>query len=208
MAAIDKTYTKSWEEYKQAIEWAENTVFECPNGQIIRPINYCYGGAEEKDFDGTQEFVIMNSSYELDYFLIKYCPLKVIQDRMKEVYSEEYYDSIKNGTSEFDTFTKEGKISTRVKVVKRCRSKKTTYKWRGHKEMYWIWVDHPTIKCWYSEEYNHWIWYGELGVWESNVAKKCRSLKAAIRHIRKWQLPKGATVTVQSNDGIWEFMCK
>jgi hypothetical protein len=69
--------------------------FVCPNGDIIRPINYLFRWNEE-DFDGEKYLPIMNTPYSLDYFLIKHCPVKLVRKRMRQVYDDEYINSIEN----------------------------------------------------------------------------------------------------------------
>ena len=74
MAAIDKTYVSTWEEYNEYVKWAKDRVFVCPNGTKIRPIDYVYDYGYEH-FDGEIERVLHNTPTSLDYFLIKECPI-------------------------------------------------------------------------------------------------------------------------------------
>lgn len=205
MAGIDKTYTKSWKEYKEVIDWAENTKFVCPNGQVLYPINSCYEASEES-FDGEREIAIMNSSTTLDYFLIRECPLEVVQKRMREVYPKDYYESVRNGTSDFDNFTKEGKIATKVKYNAKHAPKKTT---RGG--FYWVEAECEGMDyLWYDNYDDMWIWPNELGIWNTNAAHSCHSLKALRRKILKWKLPKGTVVKAMdfTHGYEYEFKCQ
>ena len=93
MAAIDKTYTSKWEEYKEYRDWAINQKFVCPNGDVVKPIDYLIKWREE-DFDGVHEKPIMNTPYTLDYFLIKHCPVKFVYDRLREVEPIEIHEYI------------------------------------------------------------------------------------------------------------------
>lgn len=196
MAAIDKTYTNKWEEYCEYRDWAMGQKFVCPNGDIIRPIDYLYRWNKE-DFDGEKYLPIMDTPYSLDYFLIKHCPVKFVRKRMRQVYDDEYISSIENGTSEYDTFTKAGKYGTRFKVIKQPKVK----------------VNLPYLSCnWfvsaggrgvhlvYNEDKNRWYWPQELhesGRWISGMAH-IKTIKSLKRHMRKWKLPKGTIVTAWS----------
>ena len=80
MAGIDKTYVKTWQEYQDLVNWLEQNQFKCPNGDIIEIPHY---GWSKEDFDGERERPVLNTTQEEDYFLIKYCPLQFVQDRMK-----------------------------------------------------------------------------------------------------------------------------
>ncbi len=191
MAAIDKTYTKSWEEYKEYQDWAIGKSFTCPNGDIVRPITYLRN-LKEEDFDGEKYIPIMNTSYAVDYFLIKYCPIQFIRERMKEVYSQDYVDDILNGVSAWDTFSKEGRYGTRFKITKYPKYERSN---RPYKKPCWfIQLKNSFIS--YDEGSNRWIWDYELSEpkgWTSNTAE-IKTIKALKRCIRKWKLPKGTIV--------------
>lgn len=105
MAGIDKTYCRTWEEYQEVVKWARENKFTCPNGTVIEPIESVYEWNEDS-FDGERKLPILNTSQSLDYFLIKHCPIEIVQERMKEVYGEDYVESIKNRTSEYDLFVR------------------------------------------------------------------------------------------------------
>lgn len=214
MAGIDKTYTSSWEEYQELINWAKNTQFNCPNGIIINPINYIYERNKES-FNG-REIPVINSSQSLDYFLIKYCPIQFVQDRMKEVYDDEYYNSIKNGTSEYDTFIRP-ESGTKIKMIKdsKFHNRKffSFYNNRFNKKLVYINIEvqYNNESLWYNEDFDTFILNNELGYWTCNSADiKCKSIKAVVRKIKKWKLPKGAIVTVFGRyiGESWKFLVK
>ena len=204
MAAIDKTYTDKWSDYQDLKKWAFGKIFTTPNGAKINMYYYLLNGWTKEDFDGNER-PIMSTSYTADYYIIKYCPLKFVQDRMKEVYDKEYYDSVKNGTSYYDTFSKEGKYGTKVRIIKRPDKL-----FGNHNYALWVnkdinkristtwWVSIVTPEEYefvnYDEEYNRWIWPEELGEGHSNICNRYYTIKALIKAIRKWQLPKGTIV--------------
>lgn len=194
MAAIDKTYTNKWEEYCEYRDWAMGQKFVCPNGDIIRPIDYLFRWNKE-DFDGEKYLPIMNTPYSLDYFLIKHCPIKFVCDRLREVYDSEYIDSILNGTSEWDIFTKDGKYGTHFKVKQYPKFGKVNRPYKCNS-----WFVRLEEGCdenlWYDEDKNRWTWRYELhesGRWTSNVAH-IKTIGALKRMLLDWKLPKGTIV--------------
>lgn len=90
MAAIDKTFTKSWDEYCQLKEWAKKkSLLKGREGVEATNLLNCIYDHNESDFN-EREIAVMNTDYEVDVYLIRKCPLKFVQDRMKEVYQGEY----------------------------------------------------------------------------------------------------------------------
>lgn len=67
MAAIDKTYTNKWEEYCEYRDWAMGQKFVCPNGDIIRPIDYLFR-LDKVDFP---EVTFENSPMEVELVIKK-----------------------------------------------------------------------------------------------------------------------------------------
>lgn len=210
MAAIDKTYVNNYEDWKRVIDYARSTTFTCPNGTRIRLIDYCYypdaSESEIKEWlSEKEEIPVMNTSFSVDYFLIKHCPIDIVQKRMREVYDEDYYNGVKNGTNKYDTFPCEGKIGTRV--VLRKRGNRSNHISRGH---YFVYAEHDEVTLWWSDEIGRFLWHKELGVWSSNCFNGCKTLKALIRRLRKMKLPKGAVVkaTGRYTDEYFEFEIK
>ena len=93
MAAIDKTYVDSWEEYKEIRDWAIKTNVIYPNGDIgSKMINWVYFPyLTEGDFKEDKEYVLWNTSEIVDMFLYKHCPFELVQERLKEQYSDLSY---------------------------------------------------------------------------------------------------------------------
>jgi len=211
MAGIDKTYCSSWEKYQEIVNWAKEHEFTCPNGMIIKPFDSIFEYNQE-DFDG-DEIPIMGTTWALDYFLIKFCPIKLIQDRMKAVYSQEYLESVWNGNSYFDTFVRP-EAGTKVKLIKNKNHSKRLLKCRSpysNKNIRFpgfVSVYRDDDQLFYNEDYDAFIFPYELGDYTGAfVHIKCKSIKAIIRRIRKWNLPKGCTVEVcgQYDEEEWTF---
>lgn len=205
MAGIDKTWCQSLMEFNEFKHWAINNKFKTPHGEIIDLTHYMYS------FDSTPEelmeeltnhrsILVMNTPMIVDYYLIKYCDIPFVQSRMKSVYGAEYYESIKNGTSEFDTFNRNSIVGTHVKCIQESEFGKKDFlnkrKGKKYKSDYWIEASSTDYRLWYNENLNHWILYGrELEYHDSNVCHKpIKSRKALIRQIQKWKLPKGSIV--------------
>lgn len=198
MAYIDKTYVSSYEDWKKVVDYARQTTFTCPNGIVLKLIDYCYYYYTEDEINEwlnkNQEIPVLNTSETIDYFLIKYCPIELIQDRMKEVYGEEYYNSVKNGTSRFDTFIKkEFNVGKHYRIIEKPKCLKSLA------GFYDIQTDYLSTKG-YNEEKDIWILTDELGDFNSNTATiKCKSFKSICRKIMKWNFPIGTKVRIYGN---------
>ena len=205
MAGIDKTWCQSIMEHDAFKHWAINNKFKTPYGEII-DFTYCMYNFDStleelmEELNNCRSILVMNTSMVEDYYLIKYCDIPFVQSRMKSVYSEEYYERIKNGTSEFDTFNRDSIAGTRVKCIQESKFGKKDFlsKRKGKRFMmdYWIEVDNECQWVFYNEQFNHWVMCDkELMNHDTNVCHKpIKSRKALIRQIKKWKLPKGSIV--------------
>jgi hypothetical protein len=198
MAAIDKTYLADYSVYQDFLNWAKKTTYTCPNGLKFRVYDYVYPDCPKEAMD-KGPCPILNSPQSLDYFLIKYCPFTFIQERMEEVYDKEYIDSVRNGTSEYDTF-KYPEISTHFKIVKRGYAfKSKNYLWKLYfrvhcKQYFWIRATLGDSYLYYNKYINRFILPEELGYWTCSSAYKTKTIKALIRSLRKMKIPKGAII--------------
>lgn len=197
MACIDKTYTNSFSDYRELIEWAKDNKFVCPNGLEINILNSIYLNRTEESFKNG-EVAVMNTSYTEDYFLIKYCPLEFVQNRMKKVYNKDYYDSIKNGTSEYDRFIYP-EIGTHFTVIRGKWMKHKNYLWKLRRKQikFDITVKYNDSPLWYNEKLNRFLLPYELGEPTASWSYKTYTVKALLRYLRKLKLPKGAIVTAR-----------
>lgn len=216
MACIDRTYVTSYEEWKEVIGWAKKTEYICPNGLKYKVIDSCYypdlTEEEVKNWlKKNNEIPVLNTSYSLDYFLIKHCPIKLVQDRMKDVYGEEYVRSVLEGRSNYDLFVypETGKRIKFIEYPKYRKAGKIYSKYLGKhkKDIYWIEVDIPDNPyCGYNKDLDKWILDNELGDWtEAGYIglSSVHSLKALIRKIRKWNLPIGTEIKFEVRNN-WE----
>ena len=91
MAAIDKTYINNKKDYDDLINWANTqSTYVTPIGESFHIKDYMYEW-DEKDvlnaFNNNKEVPVWNTPQVVDKYLYKNCPLKFIQDRLKEQYS-------------------------------------------------------------------------------------------------------------------------
>lgn len=205
MAAIDKTYCNTVAEHEEFKQWAIENKFKTPMGETVDLTRCMYNFDTpiedlQEQIDKWYDITVMNTSVVEDYYLIKYCDIPFVQSGMKDVYSEEYYESVKNGTSEFDTFNRDSVAGTKVKCIKESDFCKKDFldkkKGKKFKIRYWIEVLSEDYYLDYNENLDQWVIYGhELENHDSNVCHKpIKSRKALIRQIRKWRLPKGCLV--------------
>ena len=206
MAGIDKTWCQSYAEFDEFKQWAINNKFKTPHGETI-DFTYCMYSFDStpeelmEELTNCKSILVMNTSVVEDYYLIKYCDIPFVQSRMKSVYSTEDYESIKNGTSTFDTFDRDSIAGTKVKCIQESEfgKKDFLYRRKGKRFVmrnYWIEVDNEWQMMFYNEQFDHWVIYGqELINSSTNVCHKpIKSRKTLIRQIRKWKLPKGSIV--------------
>lgn len=205
MAGIDKTWCQSLMEFNEFKHWAINNKFKTPMGETIdfTCCMYSFDSTLEElmeELTNYKSILVMNTSTVEDYYLIKYCDIPFVQSRMKSVYGEENYESIKNGTSEFDTFNRNSIAGTRVKCIQESEydKKDFLYKRKGKRFVSDYWIEVKNKKHWmsYNEQFDHWVIYGkELMNNDTTVCHKpIKSRKALIRQIRNWNLPKGSIV--------------
>lgn len=199
MAGIDKTYTRSWEEYKSLVEWCKGKSFTLKNGDVIRPSRFIYKWDKEC-FDGENSLPVWNTPTYLDIWLIRNCPLGFIQDRLKEQYGggwsketftdhndEDMYHQILHYRSPYDVGRCKGSHKFYIKY-------KENHKFKDD-DLYW-WVNVINDGWWYNEKHNMWYHDDEAlpitcnnAHFRGNIGKR----KLA-RLIKRWNLPKGTQI--------------
>ena len=204
MAAIDKTYVNNWKDLKAIQDWAKTAyavdglgnkynVYEWCNdmteNEFNESIKYQYDrwkaqGLKLEEYDGCAEVVVWNTPTWLDVWLIKNCPLEVIQNRLKQQYGNSYED-IKNGTSIYDTYKRNGLgKNIRFKVLKKPNF---------HARIKCSWWVQCNDDYWYNDELDVWSRNYELIPYTTNVAHIHGHLteRKILRYLKKWNLPKG-----------------
>lgn len=90
MAAIDKTYINNKKDYDDLINWVNTqSTYITSIGESFNIKDYMYEWNEEdvlNAFNNNKEIPIWNTPQVVDKYLYKNCPLKFIQDRLKEQY--------------------------------------------------------------------------------------------------------------------------
>jgi hypothetical protein len=184
MAAIDKTYTDSWEDYQEFKEWAKDKIVQLNYGkkkQIVQVSWYIYEWQKE---DFNMERPIMNTPTWLDKYLKDNCPCKFVQDRLDQVYPENYVNEKKIGQIPAN-FQQNRKITiTRTdRTSLPLRNKGIT----SHSN-WWLFCD---ADLWYNKELNVWV---EHGTFPSRTnCSHHKTIKSILRQLRKMYLPSGIT---------------
>ena len=185
MAAIDKTYVSSWEEYKEIRDWAIKTNVIYPNGDIgSKMINWFYFPyLTEGDFKEDKEYILWNTSEIVDMFLYKHCPFELVQERLKEQYSDLSYLDREP--------INEHEVGNHFIIPKKFINRIVYWQW------YCIAVKYNERYWGYNAETDQWVSTNELGKFHQYYLYiKLTSKKALARQIRKWNLPKGAAISI------------
>lgn len=238
MAYIDKTYIVDYQQFKEVRDWCKGKIVETDNGlkyhaedfliyknmteeyfnnwkkEIIENRMRNYGETYEKAYKNA-EIPLWNTPFYFDRWLIKNCPIQFIQDRLKYQYDDEY-EQIKNGTSSYDTYKRNGLGKNFHYKVIRKPNWKPRYNfpyidrfnndkyYKENKKPWWhitikdTKTDHP-ISWLANTYYNYWTNLEEGLPFNSNtmdIKRKNLNIHAIIRMIKKWNLPAGSQVKV------------
>lgn len=190
MAAIDKTYTDSYKDYKEFKDWADKQIVTFFDGHKKCVGNWVWEYEEEDFCNG--EIPIMNTPTWLDIYLINHCPVKFVVDRIKEVYGNSYLN--------IEGFTKipEGYEQNRKIIIKASEKCKFPFKRRMFnkpiigKTKWWLQCNDD---FWYNDETNKWVHRDSLYPHNTNTSYH-KTTKALIRFLRKQYLPTGITFSL------------
>lgn len=191
MAGIDKTYTDSYDDYKEFKDWADNQTLTFFNGYKVRVGDWVWD-LEKSDFDGGER-PIMNTPTWLDIYIIQNCKSEFVLGRMKSVYEVEYYEELQ--TIDL-TAPPPGDFKQNRKITIK-RSKRTKFplhkKPYGGQTKWWLQCNDD---FWYDDEMNIWSDYDSFYPHNTNTAH-IKSIKGVVRHLRKQYLPKGITFNIR-----------
>lgn len=208
MAAIDKTYLTNWTDYMQLYDWCVSvgTVID-DWGNEFTPLDYLWKGTKEEWLEFTEnetsERPVWATSLYLDIYLIRYCPIEFIQERLKEQYGEGWsktafcensssYNDIKNKTSVYDTYVRNGVTNPKFKwdLYTPMKNVKDIVWWVQIKDSSWNYDE--TADYWYNDSEV----YTPKGMWTSNTATLRGKLtkRSIARKLKKWNLPKGTVL--------------
>lgn len=228
MAAIDKTYIKTYNQYKEVWDWCKDIVVTLDFNKKIsfKPSDFL-NELTEDDFNNlpeNRELVLWNTPSYMDKWLIRNCPIDFIQKRLKEQYGDDY-DDIKNGNCEMYERDGLGK-DVHFKVIEkpwsynrfnflyRDRQNKIK-KYKDNKMGVWnVRIEDEDYCYWfYNEQYDIWTNMIEDLPYDSDsctIKKKNLNIKSIYRYLRKWNLPAGIKITIRNIyfDWGWKLITK
>lgn len=182
MAGIDKTYTDSYQEYKNFKTWAKNKIVSFNYGKKTlnkEVANWVYNW-EEGDFNGG-ELPIMNTPIWLDKYLYENCPNKFVIDRLNEVHDIKHLKKLKLG--EIPSHFKQNR---KVKIIENKRTKYNIHNKAFRGNPWWLQTE---SNLWYNKELDAWV---EKQIFPSySNTMHFKTIKSMIRRLRKMYLPKG-----------------
>ena len=212
MAAIDRMYLKTWDEYQELKRWIDSVgVVHDDFGNTFCLSNYLWPRTQ-KDFERLKkgdDLSIWSLPKYIDIWLIRNCPLEFIQENLREQYSggwsktaltgynpDDQYQQILEHRSIYDTYKRNGlgkasRVSINYKYKARFRDS----------HMVW-WIDILGVGWWYCRKYDCWMessfdMYDRSG--DGDLSSTCirkgyLSKKKLMRLIQKWNLPEGTQI--------------
>ena len=227
MAAIDKTYIKTYNQYKEVCDWCKDIVvtFDINKNIKFKPSDFIYKYTEDdfKNLPENGELVLWNTPSYMDKWLIRNCPIDFIQKRLKEQYGDDY-DDIKNGNCE--TYKRNGLgkdihfsvikkpwTYDRFNFLYRDRPGKLRV-YKDNKMSVWdVRIDDENCYWFYNEKYDYWTNTNEDLPFDSStytLKKKNLNIKSICRYLKKWNLPAGLKITIYNVYFVfgWEIITK
>jgi len=201
MAGIDKIYLPK-EQGILFLNWAKDNNDKCLKESGFNLLN-CFYDFQEYEVEIQP---ITNTNVGIDRWLILNCPFYFVQEQLANKYGY-FYKEVLNGT---DTYSKPYiyEKSTKVKINNEYRHR---FKRSLTGSKYWIQmgiIDSDNY-WWYNEKKDRWVNEAkELYPTDTNTAHYGKSIKAIIRKIRKWGLPKGLTLFMHGRLKAESFIIK
>lgn len=225
MAAIDKTYIKTYNQYKEVYDWCKDIIVTFNDKISFKPFDFICKYTED-DFNQLPEngeLVLWNTPYYMDRWLIRNCPIDFIQKRLKEQYGNDY-DDIKNGNCEMYERNGLGKdihfkvikkpyIYNRFNFLYRDRQNQLRVYKENRKGIWQISIEDEDNYWYYNEKHDYWTNEIEGFPFDSStciIKKKNLNIKSIYRYLRKWNLPAGIKITIDNVrfDFGWELITK
>lgn len=192
MAAIDKIYVNTVEQYNQFRDWcSKQPLIKDKYGVEVSLLDYV------RQYDNLTEDACRCVSclpYYLDAYLIRNCPLDFIQKELQLNYGSDY-ELIKEGKLfSMPSTDRVFKIGKHFKCIK-----SPIYKYnRPYKRKFWSVSVEPSLDfMWYHPDRNSWDFSDEFvnSEWSSSHCNRYKTIKAIKKAIIKWKLPIGTIVT-------------
>lgn len=188
MAALDKTYVSNKDDYEALMNWVNNQdTYTIPTtGESFHIKDYMYNWSEEDVLNALEagdEVPIWNTPTAVDKYLYNNCPLKFVQDRLKEQYRDpdtylsEYCDYVRGKCSvlKFPKIPKFSRIELEV-------------------------MDKDGMCLSHSETTNMWISFSDT-LHMSIVDTNGLSMRKLRRLLKKWSIPVGFAVHMRVYTG-------
>lgn len=184
MASIDKTYTDSYKDYKEFVDWTRGKYIEFYNKKKVYISSYIYD-LEESDFNG-KELPIMNTPTWIDIYLIQNCPCKFVLNRMKTVHSKHFkeFKAMLFPSSLPDDYKKNRKI-----IIQNTNETKYSLNNTGWQGCSW-WIRCDSRDWSYNSEWKTWVNYF-LYLPNNTNTQHTKTIKSLIRQLRNMYLPSG-----------------
>lgn len=197
MAAIDKIYISDLKDRTEFLNWCKINREKCLNEIERDLLDYFYYLNEPDSFfenwlKERKEIPITNFSHEVDHWLIKNCDIPFIVNRLKDQYGEDYEILTNTSYKPIKYIYKKEELATKYKLI----NLNTGYRF-GKKSNYKYFITILNNNYWFIDNIpvNRDIETGKCGDISSAIIE-CKSLKAVLRMIRKWGLPKGVVISI------------
>lgn len=229
MAAIDKTYIKTYSQYKEVYDWCKDIVVTLDNifnkNISFKPVDFIYEWTED-DFNQLPEngeLVLWNTPYYMDKWLIRNCSIDFIQERLKEQYGEEY-NKIKDGNCEMYERNGLGKDIHFSVIKKPSTYNRFNFLYRDRQNKLRVYKDNK-MGVWnirIEDKDCYWFYDKQYDIWTNTIEglpfdtsactikKKNLNIKSIYRYLKKWDLPAGLKITIKNIhfDIDWELITK
>lgn len=156
--------------------------------------------------DTWAEIPLWNTDHVFDIYLIKNCPIDFIQERLKEQYgcgwskeaftnNYDSYEAIKNGTSVYDTYVRNGEKNPHFKI-----NDLGSWRFKDRDISWWIDVVYEDEYLNYDSDADKWYFYNECYMPLGHSMSCCTTINGPLskrklyRIIKKWNLPKGTVI--------------
>lgn len=212
MAAIDRTYLKTWDQYTKLKQWVETlgTVTDDYGNRF--DLSKWLIPRTEADFarlSKGDDLSVWSTPRYIDIWLIRNCPLDFIQDNLKEQYSggwsktaltgynpTDQYTQILERRSVYDNYSRFGL----GKTARMSIDYKVNYRFKDSRMVWWI--DIMDLGWWYTKKTDTWnnetfdMRNQDGDSMSHKIFTGNLSRKKLMRWIRKWDLPLGTTIRI------------
>lgn len=205
MAAIDKTYVKTWEEYDKIAEWSKGKIiYNNPSIQFgiyhpkiyLSSCLYLYNSSDREHIKKNPNYgiepliTVWNTSHYTDKWLAQNCPFDIIQNTLKDQYQEDYPNLFTSLKEEDKSNWITPKINFNENDFYICKRFQIEVYYNKDKSD-WPWTYDFLNHKWYTHE-------EEISdIFHSQEFFKGTPTKRKINRIlSKWKLPKGVYIII------------